>query len=773
MHANETSHMAGQNRRTLKPRLSLKDRRSFSSDMSIDISSTKSNNIFGNNTISTPNQIEEMNNKATPLLSNTSQTDVIMESEEEQCDLFVPPLIKPPSNFGSPKRINYMRDSMNNLILNAEMDNMSPSTHSIESLGSPANQTAESSNNTTPIAMKFRFGNHSRSNSGNSHYQLNLENHKQYTDMKNVQNIIARTTSSNSSFDISNGQKTKHNGVKHTYSTSSSGVIGYSPLHKHSSSSGLEKSKFNRKHRHNLSLPQAHMMSIPTSNSGNDKVNRFFGENFFKINVQYQETLSPLLDSVDSEDLKKMNTLKRFHENQHKGDNDICTKSFEIYDADSKVTFFQKHYTLFKEKALRRCQNGAIPLLPSWLNDLLTKRDKLYFLKKFQRLSFLERERIDQYFLYQKNLYECSNVALKKTTSEDSANSELFSGDVFENGIKNRYKSVIPYQRTRVILHENAKSMSSFNKNALENTDTYFNGNYLTVPFKTTYQSGPYIATQAPLEHTIRDFFNVLISDNVRMVLTLTKEIENGMNKCSSFWKDNMEYNGIHCDLLDEFKMNDEHMRECVFKDKVASESKTTRKTDGYKETKDIQSYFQVPLSNITCDIEDSLIVRLLKLSWLDVVTGEPKEWVFLQIQMTSWPDFSVPSCNCDLLNVLNMKTIVQKLTADVGNNLTEGKVLVHCSSGSGRSGAICCADTLIGMLQNNDTCFTSEDPIYEIVASFREQRLHMVQNVNQYLLIYDTLVSFLQSKLDNSWDDFEKKCMDLDVFKRFKTLIH
>ena len=844
MNSSDIAKIGEKNRRPSKPRMSLKDRRSFSSDMTIDLTSAKNSNIFSNDNtptttpnfrqtpfngpVNTPYQLDSLNisnsnsnnnntttttnnnnlcfsgsgnNSCNNSILNSSNADVIMESEEEQSDFFAPPFVRLPSSFGSPKRLSQMRESLNGMILSGETMNTANSEDNPQYSSPSVIKTEGSSSNTTPLATKFRFGNHSRSSSGNSNYQNNLENHKQYADnIKNSNVVIGRTTSLNSSLDMTNAQRAKSNTSTNKILCSNSNIIttSSSTLHKHSNSSGFEKTKMKRKHKHNFSLPQAHLMTISTTKSNStDNGHRIFGENFFKINVQYQETLSPLLDSVNSEDLKRLNFVKKFHENQHEEEKDLCTENLQFYNCDNKEAFFQKHYKLFKEKLIEKQRHvknitGNIPLVPEWLDYLLSSKEKLYFVGKFQQLSYLERERIDQYFLYQKNLFENNN----KHSSSESENSELFSGDVFENGIKNRYKSVIPYQKTRVILQENAKSEFGNNsKNGNNNittishqeNDTYFNGNYLSTPFKTNKLfSGvsPYIATQAPLEHTIRDFFNVLISNKVRMVLTLTKEIENGMNKCSNFWRDDMVYNGIRCDLVDEYRLNDEHMSDCLFKENKfggCSDSKNTpilRKTT----TNDscINSYFQLPFGNrtsqtLTHDIEDSLIIRLLKLTWLDVNTGEPKEWVFMQVQMTSWPDFSVPNCNCDLLNVLVIKMIVQSITnvdslTDGGSNI--GKILVHCSSGSGRSGAICCTDSLIEMMLNGDNSINSDDPIYDIVASFREQRLHMVQNVNQYMMIYDCLVSFLQSQLDGSWNDFKNKCSNLSIFTKFEQMI-
>ncbi|CAI8497434.1 unnamed protein product [Hanseniaspora opuntiae] len=115
----------------------------------------------------------------------------------------------------------------------------------------------------------------------------------------------------------------------------------------------------------------------------------------------------------------------------------------------------------------------------------------------------------------------------------------------------------------------------------------------------------------------------------------------------------------------------------------------------------------------------------------------------------------------------------VKKETNDEDMN-THNKVVVHCSSGSGRSGTICCTDALIDIITHeNEQIITTEDPIYDIVAAFREQRLHMVQNVNQYMMIYDCLVSYAESIADGSWMLYKDKFENLDIFRHFKQLIN
>ncbi|CAI8496236.1 unnamed protein product [Hanseniaspora opuntiae] len=758
-------------RSSSKNKPSLKQRRSFNSDLMLDMSFSKNKaNLFAShneNTSffgSTPGYMNSKNapvNTPYTLDSNPSglfhtgkhtSDDAIMECEEESDGkAFITSQHQPR---WSPKR-----ESVHSLLLQESESYTSISDDS----EIRTNRSSDCSVNTTPMNAKFKFGDNKINNELGT-YDANLENHKKlFIEGPNLQN--------NLDFSLKNPKS----GRPSLSNRDSNGLIPNT--HKYSNSYGNNRNKSSKKHRHNLSLPQAHMMTFKNKNNtglGN-VTSREFGENFFKINVEYQETLSPLIDSVNIEEEKRLREVKKIVEsNKHQNGDDL-----EIFYTSSTETFFQKHYKHFKKALQNPMDTYTQVTIPSWLDRLLLQKEKLYFVRKFQQLSYLERERIDQYFLYQKRLFENNNAENSKAMA-DMTNSQLFSGDVFEHGIKNRYKSVIPYHKTRVILHENArrnnqkwgnefgqeKNMSS------SSSDTYFNGNYLSTPFKTRDNPlglCPYIATQAPLDHTIRDFYNVLISNKVNLVITLTREIENGMNKCSNFWVDGKDYDGIKCSLLDEFSMSNEHMKHCIFQ----QESKQ-REVKKYTQDND---YFS---SKIYHDIEESLIIRLMKLEWIDAETLQERQWVFVQIQMTTWPDFSIPKCNCDVLNILNIKMLLQNICDQVKKETndedmnTHNKVVVHCSSGSGRSGTICCTDALIDIITHeNEQLITTEDPIYDIVAAFREQRLHMVQNVNQYMMIYDCLVSYVESIADGSWMLYKDKFENLDIFRYFKQLIN
>ncbi|XP_054555424.1 tyrosine-protein phosphatase non-receptor type 18 [Talpa occidentalis] len=91
-----------------------------------------------------------------------------------------------------------------------------------------------------------------------------------------------------------------------------------------------------------------------------------------------------------------------------------------------------------------------------------------------------------------------------------------------ENVKKNRYKDVVPYDQTRVILSLLRE----------EGHSDYINGNFI----RGTDGSQAYIATQGPLPNTLLDFWRLVWEFGVKVILMACREVENGQKKCERYW---------------------------------------------------------------------------------------------------------------------------------------------------------------------------------------------------------------------------------------------
>ena len=121
-----------------------------------------------------------------------------------------------------------------------------------------------------------------------------------------------------------------------------------------------------------------------------------------------------------------------------------------------------------------------------------------------------------------------------------------------ENRSKNRYKNILPFDYTRVVLrnHTNPDGSSS----------DYINANYIKpdgegVDCKKEINK-KYIATQGPLINTVNDFWWMIYQENCHVIVMTTREVERGKTKCVRYWPSDLEstknYGQIKVTLLNE-----------------------------------------------------------------------------------------------------------------------------------------------------------------------------------------------------------------------------
>ncbi|KAH3678549.1 hypothetical protein WICMUC_001358 [Wickerhamomyces mucosus] len=319
------------------------------------------------------------------------------------------------------------------------------------------------------------------------------------------------------------------------------------------------------------------------------------------------------------------------------------------YDNDSRI--------LDDFKQLSSNLSHPSEALPIWFQNLLNL-PKQSLLNNFKTLEINEKNYINK---------------LIRSNS-------LSSG--IELGYKNRYKDIFPYEHSRVRL----------------NDDLYINANHLNCHQILTNIRLDYIATQAPLLSTVSDFCQVLNDFKTNLIISLTNEFENGVEKCFPFWNQSSEIKSI-----DSFKLS------------------------------------------------ENILIRKLSIN---------NESVF-QFQVLEWFDFDVIQ-ECQKSDLLKLIFLKRELTS---KGLINELTLVHCSAGCGRTGTFCTIDSIINSILNSDIKFNEDqDPIFQVVKIFREQRISMVQNLRQYLFIYEFLIYFFEIQKTN--DGLLLDSMDLRFFQ-------
>uniref|UniRef100_A0A8C9RMF7 protein-tyrosine-phosphatase n=1 Tax=Scleropages formosus TaxID=113540 RepID=A0A8C9RMF7_SCLFO len=102
-------------------------------------------------------------------------------------------------------------------------------------------------------------------------------------------------------------------------------------------------------------------------------------------------------------------------------------------------------------------------------------------------------------------------------------------GQRLENKSKNRYKNILPFDTTRVVLREADRDVPGAD---------YINANYIQVGASRTVCCKVYIATQGCLQNTVTDFWQMVYQENTHVIVMTTKEMERGRNKCVRYWPD-------------------------------------------------------------------------------------------------------------------------------------------------------------------------------------------------------------------------------------------
>ncbi|XP_073252886.1 tyrosine-protein phosphatase non-receptor type 11-like isoform X2 [Porites lutea] len=101
-------------------------------------------------------------------------------------------------------------------------------------------------------------------------------------------------------------------------------------------------------------------------------------------------------------------------------------------------------------------------------------------------------------------------------------------GERPENKPKNRYKNILPFDHSRVVLRGGDPNVVG---------SDYINANFVG-PSDCDESSKRYIAAQGCLPTTVEDFWKMAFQENSRIIVMTTKEVERGRNKCTRYWPD-------------------------------------------------------------------------------------------------------------------------------------------------------------------------------------------------------------------------------------------
>eukprot|EP01091_Cochliopodium_minus_P003944 TRINITY_DN13882_c0_g1_i1.p1 TRINITY_DN13882_c0_g1~~TRINITY_DN13882_c0_g1_i1.p1 ORF type:complete len:464 (+),score=131.01 TRINITY_DN13882_c0_g1_i1:27-1418(+) len=283
----------------------------------------------------------------------------------------------------------------------------------------------------------------------------------------------------------------------------------------------------------------------------------------------------------------------------------------------------------------------------------------------------------------------------------------------FSNYSKNRYQDVLCNEHSKFVffndgtLHESMNEISLeemlFDMNKIkEEEERYINANYI----KGTHQSNSvFIATQAPLEKTLPEFFEMVWQSNSKVIVALTSLVENKTVKMFPYWP---------------------------------SSSKKPL----------IVSHFEISICEEN-QFENNIVIR--KMSVKNICSSIVRE--IYQVHYSGWPDNDVPDHPISLIQIYDHQKKLEKQGLLEG---LDGPSIVHCSAGIGRAAtytSFVFASQITTFLKNNTSSFSRTNlnlvlDIPSIVLNIRKQRTGSVTTWKQYALIYKAINYFIQHHL-------------------------
>eukprot|EP00899_Mesostigma_viride_P021193 jgi/Mesvir1/29075/Mv18381-RA.1 len=245
---------------------------------------------------------------------------------------------------------------------------------------------------------------------------------------------------------------------------------------------------------------------------------------------------------------------------------------------------------------------------------------------------------------------------------------------------RNRYCNVLPYDNNIVRL-----------QNPPNGESDYVNASYV----QSCAAPGlpQYIVTQGPLDNTVAHFWQMVWDHNVDTILMLTKPVEGTAVKCATYYPASLGALEDHGMLTVENKAQSEPMPG-VARRHLALSHKLTQET-------------------------------------------RPVE----HLLMVDWPDHGVPASTATVRGII--RHINEKAAQHREATGTAAPVVVHCSAGIGRSGALITVDTTLRRLVDHGDVRATN--LAATIAEFRSQRAGIVQTLGQFEFCHRAVMDELE----------------------------
>ncbi|KAI6645935.1 Receptor-type tyrosine-protein phosphatase alpha [Oopsacas minuta] len=228
---------------------------------------------------------------------------------------------------------------------------------------------------------------------------------------------------------------------------------------------------------------------------------------------------------------------------------------------------------------------------------------------------------------------------------------------------KNRYEDKLPNNLFRV----------SLDIRLTGETSDYINASYID----SFMQRRAFIATQGPLEHTVPQFWSMVVSSNASLIVMLTNLYEDGKEMCAHYWPTSTEMltiKNLQVSFVDELELGPFRQREYL------------------------------------------------------VSSGTQKQKVY----QLSLPNWSVAGSLPQHSDIIQLVIHTYRLQRSIG---MDKPTIVHCNDGMGRTGTFLSIYMIL-----EQVAYEGVVDIFQTVKGLRVQRPHMVSSLKQYVYCHQTV---------------------------------
>jgi len=281
----------------------------------------------------------------------------------------------------------------------------------------------------------------------------------------------------------------------------------------------------------------------------------------------------------------------------------------------------------------------------------------------------------------------------------------------YQNKKKNRYLDVLPYEHTRVKLQSHESESDD------DERGRHCSNDYINASFVQGVLGYRYIATQAPLQDTVGDFWRMVWEQEISTVVMLTRIVEAKKIKAIRYWPSQIGEVVVFGDFCLTLKSEKIH-----------------------------------PCGHIC--------LRKMKLERKSFGTSR----LITHLHYTEWPDYGLPRTTealrilvhlTEALNHSQIKSHKRRRDFKESDVLNFTPIVVHCSAGIGRAGTFIATHQTVKQIEAKIEEVKRErfqkahsgtshlgpplevKSIQDLVLKMREQRRGMVQTKEQYCFIY------------------------------------